>query len=618
MKIGEIDYDKKLPKKSLFLCKPNKQTIAKINEAYDFQYLTKLSTVNELSFKIPTVILVDDVPNVNPNIDRIKQRYIFKFVIGGKTEYFLFNESNKVYGEDEYVEYRAFSLGVQLADRNIREFEKIGNLFEVATEALDDVYGSNFYAPIERWTIGYVDSYFTSSDAAKRKYSISSMSMLEAIYDMAEKWNAVLRWDTEKLEIEFLRAENTGLNKGFYVRDGKYLESFGLKIDSSGTVTRLRAFGSDGLTIRGINPIGQDYIEDFSFYMYPFEWNEVTGKVIQSSDHMSDSLCIAILKHQKRIADSGDAYQELNARIRALQSIATIQNETLSRLTLERILLEDERDVLLAEFNADKAEWGTGIWNESGTRVNTPAHTDILDRLAAKRAEESNQRTVVDNANLNIEDVEREKREFLEDLSPSENYTTNQWSELQPFIITKEYTNDSITSAEDLLKEAQVVFKQMQMPKLSLSIDIVDFLSVVECQNDWDKLGLGDTIRVRYDRMNVNIRAKIIEINYDFENFGISLTIANEEELKDDSLLATLLNKADTTSTIVDLDRNKWNLSLENNGRINDIINNKWDSLKNAVVAGYEQMIEISERGIIVKSLDDPSSWLVIQNGLSI
>ncbi|MFJ7982424.1 phage tail spike protein [Lysinibacillus xylanilyticus] len=616
MKIGEIDYNLKLPKKSLFLCKPNKSTIAKINEAYDVQYYTKLSTVNELSFKIPTIIIKDDVPMDNPNIERIKHRYIFKYVVGNAVEYFLFNESNKSYSDEDYIEYKAYSLGVQLGDKNIREYEKIGNLKDVAEGVLEDVYGSLGEVPIKRWTIGYVDSYFTTSDTAERKYTVSSMSLLEVIYDIATKWNAVIKWNTQDLVIDFYRPENVGLNKGFYIRDGKYLESFDLSIDSSSTVTRLRAFGSDGLTFRGINPLGEDYIQDFSFYMYPFEYDKENNKVIKSSDYMSDSLCIALSKYEDLVKSLDSDFEVISKKIVALQEIFTIESDRLSKITVERILLEDERDVLLAEFQKDKNKWGTGGFNDSGTKEGTQEHAEIIEKLRAKEAEESAQQTVVDNAKFDLEDAEREKQIHLDKLKPSINFSNDEWAELQEFIIVQEYTNDSITRPKDLLKEAKTVFKQNQEPKIKLSVSLIDFLSVIECQNDWDKLGLGDSIRIRYDRLKVNILAKIIEINYDFENFEISLTIANEKDLKDGSdMLMDLLNKADLTSTIVSMDKDGWNLSKENNGKINDIINNKWDSLKNAVLAGYDQQITISERGIIVKSLDDPDSWLVIQNG---
>ncbi len=193
------------------------------------------------------------------------------------------------------------------------------------------------------------------------------------------------------------------------------------------------------------------------------------------------------------------------------------------------------------------------------------------------------------------------------------NFTVEQLAELSDFEIEKEYTNDSIVDDEDLMEDGKEIFRQYLEPKIRLDMNLIDFLSIVECQNDWDKLGLGDIIRVRYDRLQVDIKAKITEITHDFENESISLVIENEFD--EDNNWLEQLNKAGNTSTIVQMDKWKWNLSEQNNGAINDIINNKWDALKNAVMAGYNQKIEISERGIIVKDLEDPLSWLVIQNG---
>lgn len=616
MKIGEIDYNLKEPKRSLFLCKPNKSTIAKINEAYDIQYYTKLGTVNELSFKIPTIIFKDDVPMENPNIVRIKNRYLFKFVIGKVTEYFLFNDGTKVYGDDEYIEYRAFSLGSQLSDKNVREFKHIGYLHEVVSKLLDNIYGEDIH--LVRWRVNPqdVDSYFTTNDFGKREYEVSSMSALEIIYDIATKWNAVIRWNTVDQTIGFYKAENVGLNKGFYIRDGKYLENFNLQIDTSSTVTRIKAFGAEGVDLAKINPTGQFHIEDFSFYMYPFEYDEAKNKILKSSDYMSDELCVSLYKYQKLLKSNSDAFNLHVSTIQTLTDIMRSELRTLAEIQTEVTLLENKRDLLLAEFQESKGAWGTNGFNDRGTKDGTQEHAEILAELAEARARLSTQVTAVDNANMYLKDAENDKENYIASLNHTLHFSPSEWSELQQFIIEKEYTNESITDELELLEEAKTVLRQNQEPAIRLTVSIIDFLSVVECQNDWDKLGLGDTIRIRYDRLKVNLQAKIIEINYDFENFTISLTIANEQDLKDGTdKLMDLLNKADITSTIVQMDKNGWNLSKENNGKINDLINNKWDALKQAVLAGYDQQISISERGIIVKSLEDPNSWLVIQNG---
>ena len=616
MKIGDIDYNKEMPKKSLFLCKPNKSIIAKVKEAYDIQYYTKLSTINELSFKIPTIIIKDEIPMDNPNIERIRHRYIFKLVINGKTEYFLFNESNKVYSDEDYVEYKAYSLGVQLGDKNIRTFEATGNLQEITNKLLDSTYNEVSVVPIQRWRVGIVDAYFVTSSLAVRSYEVSSMSMLEVIYNLAEKWNAVIEWDTENLKINFYQPDNVGLNKGFYIRDGKYLEGFDLNVNTNETITRLKAFGQDGLTISEVNPLGQNYIQDFTYYVYPFERDSITGKVLQSSHYMTDELCIALENYQALLDSTKENYKNITAQINTAKGILANEENNLLKLKTEQTLIEDERDVLLSEFQNDKLLWGKNGFNEYGTKADTPAHTQILERLSVKRLEVSNQQKNVDNLKFKLSDIQSTLNDYFEMVSTQKNFTVLEWEELQSFIIEKEYTNDTIITAEKLLEEAMIVFKQHQEPAISLSVNLIDFLSILECQNDWDKLDLGDTIRIRYDRLKVDIKAKIIEINYNFEDSSISLTIANEKDLENGSKhLMDLLNKADITSTIVGMDRYKWDLAEENNGKINDIINSKWDALKQAVVAGYEQQISISERGIIVKSLDDPESWLVIQNG---
>jgi len=232
MKLGEIDINLKPLKPNLFLCKPDKKTIAKLSEAYDIQYSIKLGTINEITFKIPTIIEKDRVPISNPNIENIKHRYLFKLTLGKTTEYFVFNEREKIYSEDEYIQYHAFSLGYQLADKIIRRYEATSKSL---TEILDEILSTT------NWKIGYVDSVFDmSNDPALRSHEVQSQSILQVVYELALKFNAVLLWDTVKLEINLYSPQNVGLNKGLRISDGKYLDSFNLSTNSEETLTRSR------------------------------------------------------------------------------------------------------------------------------------------------------------------------------------------------------------------------------------------------------------------------------------------------------------------------------------------------------------------------------------------
>ncbi len=249
VRIGDINYDLKVVKPRIFLCRPDKKTIAPLSEAYDISYSTKLSVLNELSFKIPTVVFQDGVPMDNRNIQAIKNRYLFKLKFGPITEYFLLNESNKTYSDDEYIQYSALSLGVQLSDKNIRDFEVVSKtLAQIATEILASTN--------TKWKVGYVDSFFETH----RSYEVSSNNILEIIYDLANVWNALIVWDTVTCEIHFYKPDNIGNNKGFYIRDGKYIESFNLSTNTIDTITRLKVYGQEGLTIHRLNPTGTSLI----------------------------------------------------------------------------------------------------------------------------------------------------------------------------------------------------------------------------------------------------------------------------------------------------------------------------------------------------------------------
>lgn len=586
MRLGEIDRNKKPVKPNLFLCLPDKRAIKKITEAYDIEYLTQLGTVNELSFKIPTIIEKDRVPIDNPNIQNIRHRYLFKLVFGSSVEYFVFNERDKSFSEsDEHVSYKAYSLGYELMDKNIRDVEFTSkNLTEMLTETLR----------YTNWRVGYVDSEF---DMKYRSHEISTQAVLQTVYDLAHKFNAVIRWDTLERKINFFMPDNVGRDKGFRIRYGKYLESFNLATNSEETITRLKVYGQDELSIRRLTPTGANYLEDFSWYMYPFK-RDSSGNVVESSYYMSDNLCIAIEEYTDLIANETGNFNTLTTLITEKQGEILEQEINLSTLENELVQIKDAIDLSNAEYNSETSKHASLILdreNKENEIVDQINAINILEgALNTLQNQLSNLRTLVDVEN---------------------NFTAEQLMEMNQFIIEKEYVNNTIVDDEDLLKDGIEAFRKFREPKIDLNIGVVNFLEIVECQNDWDKLVLGDVIRVQHERFGEDIKAKIIEINYLFEEGTINLTIANEREMNQIDDFMQKIYDAGNTSTIVDMDKYKWDLSLENNGTINAIINNKWDALKNAIMAGYNQEIEISERGIIVRSLEDPESWLVIQNG---
>lgn len=587
MRLGEIDKSLKPIEASMFLCKPNRQIISPLKDIYNATFSLKMGKVNELNFVIPSMIerghrLID-----NPLIEKIKHRYLVKLEYNNQVEYLVFLEANKSFQSNgEEVSYRLYSEGYLLADKTIREYEAVSKtLSEILTEVLEYTV----------WKVGYVDSYF---DLTYRSHEISSQTVLQAVYELAEKFNTIIVWDTVNFTINLYNPANVGMNKGLKFKEGKYLESFNVTTNSEEIVTRLKVYGKDGLTIRKLTPTGSNYLEDFSYFTYPFE-QDVNGNVIRSSDYMSDELCIALENYSQTLANAQGQFDTYTTNLGLKQDELQQREQELSVLQTELIQILDEIDVLNSTGNAG-----------------TPAHTTAVQNRVNKEAEITSKISIIAGIDSEIATLDANWLALRITLMIESNLSPAEILELNKYIIEKEHTNDTIIDEEDLLLEAISVFNEFREPKVSLSMSIINFLSVVEAQNDWNKLYLGDIVTTESQRLGVSIQAKIIEIEYDFENDGINLVIANEKEIKDaDAKWLDQIYGAEQTSTTLSMDKYKWDMIEDTNGVVGELLSNAWSTIERNITAGYQQNITISERGIIIKSPDDPMSWLVIQNG---
>lgn len=578
-----LDY---VPKDfKLSLCMPNKQVIANLSDAYNVRYNKKISVVNELSFTIPTVIENNQELIDNPLIKKIKHRYVLKFVHNHVTEYFVINEINKDYNDSESVQYKAYGLGYLLSDKTIKGYEATSkSLSEMLTDILDT----------STWKVGYVDSFF---DTKIRSHEIPQSNLLQVVYDLAEKFNGVIIWDTVNELINIYNPSNIGFNKGFKLKEGKYLESFNMTTSSDDIVTRLYIYGQDGLTIRKLTPTGANYLEDFSYFIYPFEKDE-NGNVLQKSEYMSDGLASNLIDYNKFLAEKQGEFDSLLEQLLDVQDKIQKEQQALSVLLSELSQLIDERDVL----------------NATGDNADL---TEINQRVTNKETEIANKEQVFDN-HMSQEDVIQSQIDILRGQTSIEVFLTpEQILELNKFITEQDYTNDMIVDEEDLLEDGIEAFKRFRTPEINLTMSIYNFLNDIEHINDRDKIGLGDTISIYSKRLNVDTQAKIIEIEFDFENQDISLQIANEKDILDgDARLLDMIYNANNTSNTVNMNKFKWGLVEETNTMVNQILTQAWDATKNNILAGYKQNIVIGERGIVIKSPEQPLEQIVIQNGL--
>lgn len=595
MNYGYLEPVKPKQKPDIWLCKPdlNRTSVYKIKDSYGETYSNEFSAINEFSFTIPVLIERNHQLIQNPLVDKIKDRFLIKTKNeNGNIEYFIILKINKKMDNDgfESITYQCYNQGIQLANKLIRDEEYTSkNLSFIANEILAS----------STWKLDYVDVDF---DLKYRYYEVSSSNALQCIFDLAELFNASIVFNSLLKTISFYKHENVGKNKGLMLKEGKYLESFDLSIDPNSMVTRLKVYGQDGLEFRRLSPTGSNYIEDYSFFIYPFEADD-SYNVIKKSNYWSDELCIAYKKYQKKLESVQGQFETLTTQATTTRDSIQQKEQELSVLQAQLTDLKNQRDVINDTYGE-----------------NAPSRTDwqeVINKINAKNTEITNKQSEINTLKTQLENINTQLTNLGESVKVENNFTQAEIEEWEFYIIEKEYYNESITDDEDLLAEAIEVFEETRQPPIDLTLSMDNFLSSFDYNFDKDKLSIGDTLRLKSRDLNINVKAKITNLTFDYDSGDIQVTVSNTTRESDDfSKFIEKLNLATNTSTTVNIDKFGWNKGEEAKSELEDYINGNLDSAKQLITGGMNNSVTLSERGLIARDLTDPDkTWLFIQNG---
>lgn len=597
--LGEIDLSIPIPKIELFLAKPNRKIIATLNESYNKEVSFKLGNVNELTFSLPYEIDVNHVLVKNPHVDILRDRYLIKLEYHHMEEWYIITNIVENSEDNDSLDVTCYLLPYKLKDTPIRIYEQDAiNIYQVMNGGTyTDSSGISEEIPgilnETTWTLGYVDADIATK---YRGYSFSSTTVLDAILQIAETLNALIIWDTENKKISFRNAETYGIDRGLVLSYGRYLRSLSRESNGDEMVTRLKLFGKEDLSIQSINPTGQNYIEDYSFFMYPFSRDE-NHNVTKSSYYMSDELCHAILDYTEYVEYKNGNFSKFLEQKSSIQKALDERNLELVALKEEMIIIENNLD-LANSMNHDSSTYVTKK-NEKQQQID--AKTNEINAL---------------NATLNS--VNKQINDLKGSLQYGTFFTDDLIKELHDnYVIYSEFHDEKYILAEDLMQDGKKQFEKLKQPQVVLNISLIDFMKIVEAQKDWDKLRLGDTVTIKYEKMGIEMSAKIIEIEISEDGEEITLTIANTKDLlSDEERLIKLLYQNSSASTQLDMNKSKWDGIEATKSQVEEFYNGAISAVKNKIEAGIDSKLTITERGLLSQTIDDENSYLIIQNGI--
>ncbi|MEK4451300.1 phage tail protein [Paenibacillus sp. FSL L8-0506] len=688
--LGDIDYSKRF-RKIMHLAKPNKQLIDSLTiQASKVNLQTKLDEVNELTFRIPYFVEENNIRTKNKTIDIIKTDFLVLLTLENQLikkkdkHWFRITSLSDAISDTEYLEVTALSLEFELAGHNISryEVESKGGI-TVLNEILKDV----------KWEVGTYDPDF---EISKRAFTFNDTTLLDAVNECANTYNAIVDYDTDKRIINLYKPEFHGVATSFPISDKNLLKGFNRKKSSEDAVTKLKPIGKDGLDISSVSTSGTPYIEDYSYYMFPFERDEHRN-VIESSYYMSDSLCHALLDFQELSTSKNGEYEKLKIEFDKYTSNITTKSAELVKLINQKkgidtlvsnysvnglsnqnipLMFFDTFNYLgssdtryydtLVEMNSYaaliKVDNATGIqinfngvnkivfsdtWVVLGkvknvtsssiqiiggentniqiqftaindTEFESTDNNSIIERYSSDNKQmQINAKTIELNAEKsNLSVINGNIDTLYNQLSSESNFTPDQLYELADYIKEKDFRAEQYVDAKDLMKAGREKFDEIMSPEISLDVDIVDLFSSIDLQWAWEHIWLGNYVIVSYRKLGVKTKAKIIEMNYDFDEPSIKLTLANAKDVNDDTMKwQKWQNRQSKTSTVVENNKNQWTQAIVDNSEFSKLFDNFYDKTTNQINMAINQSVKIDERGITVTQQDDPLRFLRITNG---
>jgi hypothetical protein len=160
--------------------------------------------------------------------------------------------------------------------------------------------------------------------------------------------------------------------------------------------------------------------------------------------------------------------------------------------------------------------------------------TSLITHRNAKQAQVSAKQAEIDSVISQIATVDGQIATLQSSVSMESNFTADQIMELNQFVIESEFEDQNYIHEDDLYTEAKKKILEINKPPLVINVNIVNFKEIVTEQRNWDKLNLGDTMTIVYEKFNINAQAKIIAMDFDYSEASVNLTIADVQQILDD------------------------------------------------------------------------------------
>ena len=509
---------------TLILCKMNGQRMGMIPYSSVDSIKRGINSVSELTFSVHKYYGEENLRN--PLYDELKTE---RFIELDEDECYVIKNISEV--NESLKSVTAYSREKKLF-KNMAEFEDITLTLKTPYTDIDGCFSlDELLYDATGWHIGYVspsvlyksnetvldnitgevEITLTTEEKLRYQESVSTNWYDYINTDIAEQFECYPVFDSYNKVVNLYSDDELGEKiPQLMLSYDNYLKSIECEDDTDEIITRLNLTGNEDLTISEVNPSGETFVENFSYFI--------------ESREMSDALINAL-----------NIYYEI-VKVRAIQW----DNLRQEKLEKEMTMTERKNELLVVYSNIKSLEFAIG---QSSDEAFNAQQQEILvelnDRRVLLEAE-------INELNTNINDLDNSiyninqlcKKKYATDNNGILIFNETLLNELKEFVYQDTYSNDAITDGLTLMRIGKRKVSQQCYPKKSWSVDSINFVERLidnEFRQHWiGELGLGDMIVLKGNETIETIY--LIGYTQNFKEKTIQLELSNKKEENEFSL----------------------------------------------------------------------------------
>ena len=366
-------------------------------------------------------------------------------------------------------------------------------------------------------------------------------------------------------------------------------------------VTRLYV-ESPNVSIVEENPLGTEYVEDFSYYI--------------ENDIMSQSLTKALIEYNKLVDEKNVEFMQLKLDKNSNDQMITKRQAELSSLQGR---YKAENAILTGYIKAGDQPQK----QKEQSLVVTQLEKDIEQMMnTIQTLKDRSDSLFAQMTQIGI-DIQKENAFY----NGAKIFTSQDLEELEDYIIESSITNDYYTLAYSLYQHALEVIADMNKVYVDFSMTTYEFLSKIKTPDAWNnhiKIGIKLDLDVE-DTSIADDEGKLQLYGFTFkpnqtEHGSVSdLKFTNNKKPKATSIktIGDISKKTSQLTTMTNFWKDTWADSASNNVAVEKLLTEGLDAAAQVVRGkGTSNKIDISEAGIYISDAEDENKQIYYGSGL--